>query len=247
MDTSKIKEISKGVKEIKNAGKIVWGGYIDKTGTPGPKRLVGGNADAGFFGECPTSDFITGDELARLIGLTAGTSQYSNEPWLKFSYMGKVEFIAKKPFRYRISWNSINSVNAVYGDRTVQIKRKKYKIRLIKGKTEGKQDDISNWNGFICHNSEWNRLMLPIHKNAPRNWRYPENVESPTEDWEIKYSDNDLIVNNGNGFGSWCQECGDSSSNRLLRGGFISSSSLMSPYSDDHYIYGWRPVLELVR
>ena len=43
MDTSKIKEISKGIKEVRNGGNIVWSGYDDTSGAPGPKRLVGGN------------------------------------------------------------------------------------------------------------------------------------------------------------------------------------------------------------
>lgn len=247
MDTSKIKEISKGIKEVRNGGNIVWSGYDDTSGAPGPKRLVGGNLQAGFFGEVSASDLITGDELAKLIGLTAGTSQYSNEPWLKFAYMGKVEFIAKKSFRHSISWDSINSANAVFGYRTVQIKGKTYKIRLMKAKTEGKQGDQSFERGDINKGSEWNKLMLPIHKNAPSSWKYPANVESPTEDWGVKYSNNDLITNGGNGCWSWCQEYGDSSTYRMLRG-FEGVSLSQQSYPSRTYDYcGWRPVLEFVK
>lgn len=221
---------------------VLW----EKNTVPGPSKLIGGNLQAGFYGEVPTSDFITGDELAKRIGLSAGVSQFSNEPWLKFSYMGKIEFIAKKPFRHSISWNNINAVNAVFGNRIIEIDGLKYKIRLMKGKTEGKQNDSSSSDEDINHGSEWNKLMLPIHERAPSSWREPENVSSPTDDWNTDYTDADLNTTGGNGSASWCQECGYYSGNRLHRGRFsVSHSAAITP-DYNNYIYGWRPVLELV-
>lgn len=246
MDTSKIKEISQGIVEVKNAGNTVWKGdpFSD---LPGPKKLIGGTMDAGFFGECSVGELISGDSLASMIGLSAGTSQYSNGGWLKFAYMGKVEFIAKKTFRYRITWDEIKAANAVFGNRTINIKGHIYKIRLMKGKTEGKQDDANTTTGSICHNSEWNSLMLPIHKNSPSNWKSPDNVESPTENWKVNYSDEDLITDMTNGCWSWCQEYGKPSTERLLRGGVEVSGSLSYDLSDSYSSFGWRPVLEFVK
>ena len=217
-----------------------------KSVVPGPTKLVGGNLQAGFYGEVPAKDFITGDELARRIGLTAGTSQFSNEPWLKFSYLGKVEFVAKKTFRYKLSWDAINAVNAVFGNKTIDICGKTYKVRLMKGKTEGKQDDQSSYNGTINHGSEWNKLMLPIHKNAPSNWGYPDNVNSPTENWSVGYTDADLLTASAEkGSYSWCQEFSNSSE-RLARGFLgVSYTSKCTPYFSIDY-YGGRPVLELI-
>ena len=60
--------------------------FDDVIGGPGNRILLKGTMDAGWFGEVKASDFITGDELAKLIGLTAGTSQYSDEPWLCLLY-----------------------------------------------------------------------------------------------------------------------------------------------------------------
>ena len=222
--------------------------WWQKNTVPGPTKLIGGNLQAGFYGEVPTSEFITGDELARMIGLTAGTSQFSNEPWLKFSYLGKTEFIAKKPFRNSISWNDINAVNAVFGNRTIEIYGKKYKVRLIKGKTEGRQSDSSSYKGDITKGSEWNKLMLPIHKNAPSNWEYKDNVNSPTENWNVGYTDGALFTHYsaGNGPYSWCQEYGVNTGSRLIRGGgSVSYSGYFTP-SFNNSSYGWRPVLELV-
>lgn len=215
---------------------------------PGPTKLIGGNLQAGFYGEVPTSEFITGDELARMIGLTAGTSQNSNGGWLKFSYLGKTEFIAKKTFRHSISWDAINNVNAIFGNRTISIRGKIYKIRLIKGKTEGNQNDSSSCKGGIIKGSEWNKLMLPIHKNAPSNWADKGNVNSPTENWNVGYTDADLFTRSsaGNGNYSWCQEYGQNTDYRLLRGGRgVSGSGDVRP-SNASDSFGWRPVLELV-
>lgn len=229
-------------------GGIVWQGNT----APGPTTLRGGNLQAGFYGECPTSEFITGDELARMIGLTAGKSQYSTEPWLKFSYLGKIEFVAKKPFRCAITWNDINAVNAVFGDRTIEIKGNTYKVRLMKGKTEGKQDDTSEYKGDICKGSEWNKLMLPIHKNAPSSWKYRDNVNSPTENWDVGYANRDLTTLSDWSYGSqsWCQETFSSNFGqryRLLRGLHTGIAYSNRGGSTDYgNNYGWRPVLELV-
>lgn len=246
MNTKDVKDIkiaNTNTKKVISNNEIWW----QKNTVPGPTKLIGGNEDAGFYGECPASELITGDELAKMIGLTAGTSQFSDEPWLKFSYLGKTEFIAKKTFRYSISWNDINAVNAVFGNRTIKVGDNTYKIRLMKGKTEGKQNDSSSYSGNINKGSEWNKLMLPIHIKAPDKWQYPGNVNSPTENWNVGYTDNDLFTNSSAGKGSycWCQERGRAG-NGLLRGlDDVSYSNNASP-SNNMPSFGWRPVLELV-
>lgn len=221
----------------------------DKVQSPGNWQLLKGTMKQGWFGEVSSSNFISGDELARKVGITAGTSQNSDCGWLKFAYMGKVEFVAKKPIRYGISWNSINNADAVTGQKTIEIGGKNYKIRLMKGKTEGKQNDSSSYNGAINKSSEWNKLMLPIHQKAPSNWAYKDNVNDPTENWNVGYTNNDLFTHYkaGNGTYTWCQECGNSSANRLVRGNYDVSyaGSDYPSYADN--AYGWRPVLELVR
>lgn len=220
----------------------------DKMKSPGNWQLLKGTMKQGWFGEVSSSDLISGDELARKVGITAGTSQNSDCGWLKFAYMGKVEFVAKKTIRHSISWDNINAANAVTGQRTINIGGKTYKIRLMKGKTEGKQNDVSDWYGNINKGSEWNKLMLPIHKNAPSDWAYKDNVNSPTENWNVGYTDNDLFThsNAGNGTYSWCQEQGRNGY-RLIRGcNGVSYSNDYTPFNGGYY-YGWRPVLELVR
>ena len=228
------------------ANNEIW--WEKKSLVPGPTKLIGGNLQAGFYGEVPANELISGDELAKKVGITAGTSQNSNGGWLKFAYMGKVEFVAKKTIRYGISWDAINNANAVTGKRTIDIGGKTYKIRLIKGKTEGKQNDTSSYNGDINKGSEWNKLMLPIHENAPSNWKRKGNVNSPTENWNVGYTDKDLFTHSdaGNGSYSWCQEYGESTKYRLIRGGSgVSFVFSYDPSFESRY-RGWRPVLELV-
>lgn len=241
-DKTSILVANTDIQYVMNGGGIVWQGLT----APGPTTLRGGNLQAGFYGECPTSELITGDKLASMIGLTAGQSINSNEPWLKFSYMDKIEFVAKKPFRYELSWDNINAVNAVFGNRTVEIKGKTYKVRLMKGKTEGKQNDSRAYQGDINKGSEWNKLMLPIHKNAPSSWAYPKNVNSPTANWNVGYTDADLVTHYSNGSRSWCQEYGESTSRRLYRSNGGVSYSGSGPSSNAGTVRGWRPVLELV-
>jgi len=246
---SKVRVVDNNLLELNIAGEIktyllTYVAFIDNTNAPGPKYAIAGSWDAGFFGEVPASELITGDALASQIGLSAGTAQFSNEPWLKFAYQGKIQFVAKKPFRYDLSWNGINVANAVYGDRTVTIGGLTYKVRLMRG---ANKDPAGAYDGSICHGSEWNRLMLPIHENAPNSWAYPNNVDSPTEDWSVNYTDEDLLThyNYGNGSYSWCQEVAETASFRVYRGGGGVSDSSSLP-SDSYSFFGWRPVLELL-
>jgi hypothetical protein len=110
-------------------------------------RLLFGNSDLGYYGRIEASAFITGDSLAQKIGITTGTAQFSNDGWLKFAYQGKTIYIAKKPFRYAVTWKDIYLVGAAYGDDTngvsvdttlrlqnarVTIGNKQYRVRLLR-------------------------------------------------------------------------------------------------------------------
>lgn len=217
-------------------GGVLW----EKKTIPGPTKLIGGNLQAGFYGEVPAKDLITGNELANFLGISAYGIKNPNEPWLKFSYLGKVEFIAKKNFWIQ-TWKSLENANAVFGNRTIDINGFKYKIRLMKAKNEGKQGYRTDYKGSVLHESEWNRLMLPIHVNAPSNWAFPDNVKSPTEKWGKGYTNEDLGIDYS---GCWCQDEAEESGLRMHRGQKSAISSSWSDYPEDHQ--NWKPVLELV-
>ena len=118
-----------------------------------------------FIGEV---QLITGDELASIIGLTAGTSQFSTEPWLHFNDNGRDIYIAKKPFRHTVSWDQLNAIGAVYGSKTVTIDNKLYMVRLLRGTNSDPTTGgtYSGYNTTIHQGSEWNRYMYPIHSTT---------------------------------------------------------------------------------
>ena len=104
---------------------------FDDSGAPGPKSLIRGNEEAGFYGFVQPSEFglltdntdgqqdFNGANLALAVGLAQGTAQYSDTAWMKFSRNGEIVFVPVKPIRHTLSWNSIYNQGAVYGDNTV--------------------------------------------------------------------------------------------------------------------------------
>ena len=227
----------------------------DTSGSPGSANLIAGTMQAGFFGEVSASELISGDALANLVGISQGTSQNSTAGWLKFAWKGKILFVAKKAFRNSISWDHINSANAVYGDKSVVIDGLSYKIRLLKGALTDPSEYQNADRG--AHGSEWNRLMLPIHQEAiDKSWAYPAYVEGDIPVWahglgtgtQNRYADEDLLTKSdyGSGSYSWCQETRkDNTAHRVFRGGYggvsYSSSNTFSYTSSSN---GWRPCLE---
>lgn len=119
----------------------------DFSSVHGSNTIVAGDSSYGFYGEVSSTDFISGDDLATLIGLSAGTSQNSDSGWLKVVDGNKMLLIAKKTFRHSISWNDINAVDAVFG-KIVTIDGVKYVLRLLS-------------------TAEWDRFMYPLHTSHP--------------------------------------------------------------------------------
>src|SRR6056297_2956116 len=214
------------------------------TSYPGPEKLTyDDTTKTGYYGHTTAVELITGDALASQIGLTAGTSQFSDAGWEKFfvgadadcnpDSVDKVLYIAKKSLRYDLSWDNINAANAVYGSQTITIGSNTYKVRLLRGAGV----DPAPTYGTTCSddpgaNSEWNDLLYRIHTDIP-------NCSDPTigmpggsetsyhggpqvgSNWN-NYSDSDLQVYYsvaGNGTYCWCQETDASiSSRRVFRG-----------------------------
>jgi len=230
---------------------------------PGPIELIAGDMTAGFFGEVPTSELITGDDLATAIGLTAGTSQFSNEPWLKFALDDNIIYVAKKPYRHTVSWENIYQAGAVYGtndngynpsggnrlqDANITVDGFSLDVTLLRGTNT--DPAIFTSNGFdmdYTHTSEWNRLMYPIHSGIHTDSRNPSTPSIPYAQWAT-YSDGDLIVDyrTGNGSYSWVQETQNTDTTlRFFRGytgvTYVARSTTTNADSN----LGWRPALRL--
>lgn len=210
---------------------------------------LGGDGDetpAGveFLGEVPVSELITGNALASAIGLKAGTAQHSNEPWLHFELDGKTLYVAKKPYRYNLSWNQIHACGAVFGTSTVVINGLTYKVRLLTGADTDPTPAPSGYDPAGTHSSEWNRLIYNVHNGVHTSSGNP----TPPGHWPL-YSDRDLVVywSVGNGSWSWCQETRASNTNQRVQRGNSGVSNLgFAGASNPGTPYGWRPVLELV-
>ncbi len=234
---------------------------------PPYSTLVAGNVTAGFYGEVPAADFITGGDLATAVGLSAGTLQHDTTPWLKFALDGKTLYIPQKPIRYNLSWGSIYQAGVVYGidgfgsnpsgtsvdqGKTVTIGGQTYRVRLLRGASvDPTTTDPTGYDVTASHGSEWNRLLYPVHSGVHTNSNNPTPHTDPNADpyasW-ASYSDADLLVHLdfGNGSYSWCQDS-TASDYRVFRGrnGVSHFHYINATYI--HAINGWRPCLELIQ
>jgi len=223
---------------------------------PGSQQLIAGDMTAGFFGEVPTSELITGDDLATAIGLTAGISQNSNEPWLKFALDDNIIYVAKKPYRHSISWQHIYQAGAVYGtgdnglqDANISVDGFSLDVTLLKGaNTDPTGTDAVGYDLAYTHNSEWNRLMYPIHSGVHTDSSNPSTPSVPYAQWAT-YSDGDLLVHRdfGDGSYSWTQETPASSSRRPGRGGLGVTHVFNTSATNITVGAGWRPCLRLAQ
>ena len=211
-----------------------------------------------FYGEVKARRFITGDKLASSIGLTEGESINSETEWFRYLVNGEEFYIPKKPFRYGISWDQINDANAVFGDKTVTINGKTYKVRLLRAFNNSATSDVRNtpvgsYKGEKNKGSEWNKLILPLVVNqdgqcygsntkgnmepnipqlAKYNWFTDDNtnkVDSTSQTHNLGASDYSKDRGVGNGQWRWTQEYTTSSSLRSCRGS--GNPNLAAAYS----------------
>lgn len=222
--------------------------YYDTLTTIGASETLDGATynKAGYFGTVPASELFTGTELASLVGITQGVVQHDGDTWLKFYLDGKILFRPMKAFRNRISWDTLNSAQCVFGEKKVSKNGVSFKVRLMKATPSG------NFNGATiqAQKSEWNRLILPLHEKAMNGgWGYPQSVELDLPNWGTNFTDVDLITitTAGNGSAIWCQEADERNiTDKVIRGrngaefiGSITSSSSIA-------LVGWCPILEVI-
>jgi hypothetical protein len=218
----------------------------DPSGSPGANMLVAGDMTAGYFGTVTSAQLITGDALCSAIGLSVGTSQYSNTDWLKFAYKGKIQFVAMKPIRHTLSWDDINAAGAIYG-KNITIGGLTYKVRSFRGAEHDPTNSYADPDKDAI-GSEWNDLMLPLHERAATgSWAYPE-YAGTVPNWGIGFTGADLLTHYSYGSGSstWCQEVQDTNTDRRINRGYNEIAySRGTRASTVSAIYGFRPVLEL--
>ena len=193
--------------------------------------------DTGYYGEVASAQFYTGTQISTATGVTSGTLHNDTEGWLKFYWHGQVLFIAKKTYRYGISWDNINSANAVYGVNLGSTGKKtithsgsstKYDVKLMKGAIK----DPSPASGG---GRQWNELLYRVCTGTEAG--------QAGANWASFTPNTDLGINVSNGSYTWCQEVYQpNTAYRVVRGfgslsyfDFVTSSSVTN--------FGWRPCL----
>lgn len=200
-----------------------------------------------YLGEVAPADLISNADLTTAVGLTSGTAMNTDAGWLKFqTFDGKTLLVAKKPFRYALSWNQLNALGIVKGTKQVVIAGKTYNVRCIRGADADpavSTQNVNNPQGTV--NSEWQRLFENVSVNQPtygRKW--------------AAFTDADLgVVLNGstyaNGASTLCYEnSARNQSNATATGYIVLRRGLQNYYvtipTNVNADIGWRPVLELV-
>lgn len=223
---------------------------------PGPQTMIASyNANYGFYGEVPVSQFVDGIELATMVGFSAGDAVNTAEPWLKFNYNNRTVYIAKKHHRINLSWEQLYQAGLVYGVNnngitpvgtatnqltTFQFNGFTFKVRLMRGAYLDPADYFDTANDpSATHWSEWNRLMYTVSAYNPSSQEFPNWAEYTNAELEV-----DTVR-------TICQETrGNNTDYRITRGGGSfqvgRAEQLLNPTTSIGSGYGWRPVIELV-
>ncbi len=213
--------------------------------------------DTGYFGRISSSEFIGYKELYELVGFNKGIPMKEDKGWLVFYFKGEILYIPQHPIRYDISWDDINEVGLVYGDKVIDLDGDEYNVSLMTG---GKSDPFNDTEYSDANTEEeqkldlgngsmWNELMYRVHQDVPGVTDEGETGSGGPqygENWD-NLSDEDLNINWRKcevGTATWTQETSVyDTSYRVYRGdGRLAYLSRISS-SNAHTSLGWRPVL----
>lgn len=222
----------------------------DPSESPGPEALFGGTLNAGYFGMVSADELFSGTELAELVGVGYGTPLNDDVGWLKFAIDGKIKYKSQKSFRNNITWGYLNSLGIVDGATVVEKDGIRYKVSLMKGSNKDPVEVLENnfpITGEV-HQSEWNRLMLPISERVKtQDWSINRHVKIPVEDWGVYLTDEELGFNDGDGSRVICQETLNSGIDSVIyRGASAPDSVGYAGKNAGSTKTGWSPVLEVI-
>lgn len=200
-----------------------------------------------FLGVKTDADLIDSLMLASAVGLTAGDDQEHEDAWLHFNVDGKELYVSMKPMRRGVSWNELNELGLVFGEKTIVLDGQTYKVRLLKGINGTPRSMGGSYDPKWAEGSEWNRLMYPIHWGEhidPNN--DPAKVGESVKGDFLGFTDTDLGIHHRviKGSRSWCQE--QYKGLAIQRGMFGVSYSTKYDPRRGFDTFGWRPVLEKV-
>lgn len=172
------------------------GSYFIPDSGPGPKWLLKGTPDLGYFGEVTSAEFFTRNEVQTGTGLVTGSLANEVAKWIKVIIDNKVLFIPYKGALSRgYSWEMIYNAGAALGDDTIgnypvgagvtqDCKLFKwsqmFRVRLLKvGLTEG----IESYTDTDTLNlGEYVRIMASLTTATFQKWSGPKwGLYSPTD------------------------------------------------------------------
>lgn len=204
-----------------------------------------------FLGEVAEADFISAAALTTLVGMgSAGSVTNANVTWLKFKYLGKTVYLAKKALRHGMTWEAMNALGITKGQNQFTIAGKAHTLRLPTGAASEPAGYAS-----IATAGSFNDLIYPIYGGVslsqPEVQAYPRLAA---------YTDADLGLSTtkgssgGAGVMTWCQELvtgnnahlvrgyndADNAGNRQLLAGWYVALNGTQTYA------GWRPIIEEV-
>ena len=196
----------------------------------------------------------TGTSLAQTLGIGNTTPEVlinNDSGWLKFVHNGKIKYIAKKPFMHTVSWDDIAKAEAVYGNRTVRIGSRLFRVSLL----SGAEADPSSWiSASTATNnkgagSEWNELVYRVHNLVPTDGAATNHGGKQVGSNWWNFTDADMVMTSGSGNGSytWCKETlSYNTAYRVSRGGASLSYFNYNTSSNAFTTVGWRPCLTLI-
>lgn len=204
-----------------------------------------------FLGEVAEADFISAAALTTLVGMgSAGSVTNANVTWLKFKYLGKTVYLAKKPLRHGMTWESMNALGITKGTTQFTIGGKAHTLRLPTGAAA----EPASY-GAIATGGSFNDLIYPIYGGVslsqPEVQAYPRLASYTDADLQLSTSKGTV---GGAGMMTWCQELITGNGNHLVRGYNDADNAGTRQLLAGWYIAlngtqtyaGWRPIIEEV-
>lgn len=184
----------------------------------GPNILLGGDTMLGYYGQMLVEDFVNNSTILAAAASLAGLPTALVSPnWHKFIRNGKILYLPDTNFgntdyRYLYQAGFVHGIDAngptgfattgltpTKQLRTFVLKGQTYKIRLMRGWSDGPETDISAYNGAAANHdnvantkdNEFNDLVYALNKFTPLKQRTPNflNLEwdkfvgAPTTNW----------------------------------------------------------------
>lgn len=195
---------------------------------PGPSIILTGNKTLGYFGEMTPAELIASPSLGTLCGYNEGLAMPTGNAWLKCIDNGKVLYISKTPMRNETTAGNLNIAGILHG-KEITLLGRRFKVRVLTG---GDADPAAVAGG------EWSRLMYGLCSTRPAGF-------TPVL---ANFSEATLGMNNNrNGSANWCQEKHTASGYYTIRGhAGVQSFAGGQNIGSNAFVFGWRPVLELI-